>query len=94
MAWKILRGAEVASTRMLTVGGVADQPKDETKNRKKQKRSEGFILTADSVDENERHSEKLDYSSEREEQYRNTFRLDDHQTATRDCFRSRQDLAG
>jgi hypothetical protein len=25
LAWKILRGAEVASTQMNTVGGVADQ---------------------------------------------------------------------
>jgi hypothetical protein len=34
LAWKILRGAEVASTKMVTVGGVADQPGRAKKNMK------------------------------------------------------------
>jgi hypothetical protein len=29
LAWKTLRGAELASTKMVTVGGAADQPQIE-----------------------------------------------------------------
>jgi hypothetical protein len=51
LAWKILRGAEVASTKSVTVGGVADQPQTEKKRMKKKEQTtpkilESFILGA------------------------------------------------
>jgi sulfite reductase beta subunit-like hemoprotein len=60
---------------MVTVGGVADQLKSEMKSRKKQRKSEYFILRVRivSMTLNPKRLQNLDYSSETEEQYRNTF---------------------
>jgi len=44
-AWNILRGAELASTKMVTVGAVADQLKRENRERQTTpKIFESFIL--------------------------------------------------
>jgi len=65
LAWKIFRGAELASTKMVTVGGVADQlgrEKEKIKTKIKPttlKMLESFMLGAPIVfDENESHRER------------------------------------
>src|SRR6266478_1203910 len=80
LAWKILRGAEVASTNSVTVDDAADQPGSEKNRRKKEQTTlkilESFILGAPivsmtSVDEtNPTAYGILDYSSPREWRYR------------------------
>jgi len=44
LAWKIFRGAEVASRKMVTVGGVADKLESEEKRMKKKRLTTPKIL--------------------------------------------------
>ncbi len=44
MAWKILRGAELASTKMATVGGVAAELESEMERVKKERQTTPKIL--------------------------------------------------
>lgn len=73
-AWKIFRGAEVASTEMFTVGPDADHPGTIKTNRTQTtpKSLESLILFGPHMDYSERIRDRrtLNYSSGREPQYR------------------------